>query len=314
MTLRIVCSADEAYLAPASAMLHSLYTFHPHADVTLFHGGDLSADGLSKVQQTAAQFGAEVRLLEVDRSRLERFPAGRFPPEIWTRVLLPELLDGDRILYIDVDTIVMDSLDPLWSTALDDAYFAAVANPIYRFMGDYPRVLLHIEDRRDSINSGVLLLNLALMRTTDTAQVIENYARAHPDNQCPDQDALSALFHNRHVRLAPRWNAQTTLFELPDSELPFTSAELDEARRNPAIVHFIGPFKPWHRLCTHPYQNEYFRHLAATPWPRPPIEGRTLLNSVLRHLPPDWINRGLRWEDAVRRGRRRLGTRRQPAI
>src|SRR5207253_2694079 len=118
-------------------------------------------------------------------------------------------------------------------------------------------------------------------------------------NPYPDQDALNALCSRRHVSLHPRWNAQTSLWDLPTHQLPFSPDEIRETRASPAIVHFIGPFKPWHYLCTHPYRARYFEHLAATPWPAAEVERRTVVNRALRHLPPDWRYRSLRARGSV---------------
>jgi lipopolysaccharide biosynthesis glycosyltransferase len=219
-------------------------------------------------------------------------------------VLLPELLpEAPKVLYLDADTLVVDALGALWHTELGDAPLAAVANPLYRFMDDHPRWRLGISDRRRYLNSGVLLMNLELMRREGTAAALLAYARDHPDNVYPDQDAISALFADRHVSLHPRWNAQTTLWDLRPGDLPFAPSEVEEARQDPAIVHFVGPFKPWHYLCTHPYRAEYFEHLQATPWAAPPLEGRTPVNAVLRRLSPVWVNRWYRARQALTRQR-----------
>ena len=75
---------------------------------------------------------------------------------------------------------------------------------------------------------------------------------------------MSALIPRRRVHLHPRWNAQSTLFELPLKRLPFTPQEVAEARTRPAVIHYIGPFKPWHYLCKHPLRGLYFEHLRQT--------------------------------------------------
>jgi lipopolysaccharide biosynthesis glycosyltransferase len=292
-------------------MLHSLAIAagNEHVDVALMHDEVLTTEGRSRVQDTVEAAGATIRFIAVPGERLDEFPSGRFPRAIWSRVLLPELLpEAEKVLYLDADTIILESPTPLWHTELADCYFAAVANPLYSFMDEWPRTALGIEEPRRYINSGVLLMNLELMRGGGFHQRLLDYARANPSNSCPDQDALSALFHDRHVSLHPRWNAQTTLWDLRLDELPFTATEVEEARTRPAIVHFIGPFKPWHYLCTHPYRDRYFEHLAATPWKAPQIEGRTMVNRVLRHLSPAGVNRYFRWKHALEtpRWRRRL--------
>lgn len=290
----VATAVTENFLGPASAMVHSASHAVGEASVgiVILHDGDLSADGRARVEASVAGGNATVQFLEVPAARLAAFPAPGFPRAIWARVLLPELLPGEaKVLYLDADTIVVESPAPLWATDLADRPLAAVANPLYGFMPDHPRWQLGIEDRRRYVNSGVLLMDLDAMRREDTASQLLAYAQAHPDHEWPDQDAISALFADRHVSLHPRWNAQTTLWDLRPDELPFSADEVEEARRAPAIVHFVGPFKPWHYLCTHPYRDAYFEHLAATPWAVPAVEGRTPVNAVLRRLSPVWIRR-----------------------
>jgi lipopolysaccharide biosynthesis glycosyltransferase len=302
----VACAATEEFLAPVSAMLRSLLvaTGSESVEVVLMHDETLSARGRLLVQETVDAGGGTLSFLAVPPRRLDEFPSGRFPSTIWARVLLPDLLpDADKVLYLDADTLVLQSPAPLWSTALGDSYLAAVANPLYSFMGDWPRTELGIEDPRRYINSGVLLMNLDLMRRDGCGERLLEYARRHPENSCPDQDALSVLLGRRHMPLHPKWNAQTTLWDLRIDELPFTRAEVHEARTGPAIVHFIGPFKPWHYLCTHPYRDRYFEYLAATPWPAPELQGRTTANRVLRHLSPVWVNRWFRGQQALERRR-----------
>jgi len=293
----VVCAANERFLAPVSAMLHSLLASvgDEAIDVVLLHDEPLSDEGRSRVEKTVAGGAGALRFVELPGSALDEYPSPRFARTIWARALLPDVLpDAGRALYLDADTIVVDSLGDLWQTELGDAPFAAVANPIYSFMDDRPRRALGINDPLRYINSGVLLMNLETLRQEKFGRRLFEYARGHPHNDYPDQDALSVVYGERHLALHPRWNAQTTLWDLSTDELPFTPAEIREARTRPAIVHFVGPFKPWHYLCTHPYRDRYFEHLAATPWEPPPIEGRTVVNSVLRHMSPVWINRWYR--------------------
>jgi lipopolysaccharide biosynthesis glycosyltransferase len=240
--------------------------------------------------------GSGLEFHRVHRERLADFPAGPFHQAAWCRVFLPELLTNlDKVVYLDSDLIVTDSLVPLWETDISGHLLAAVTNPLYPFMPDWPTQVLGLPDRRQYFNSGVLLMNLASMRTAGCTEELRRYARNHPDNRCPDQDALSALFHSWRLPLHPRWNVQTTLFDLPASLLPFSPAQVQEALEAPAVIHFIGPFKPWQYLCRHPLQQLYFDHLEQTPWPVRPLEGRTPVNVLLRPLPLIWQERLLRW-------------------
>jgi lipopolysaccharide biosynthesis glycosyltransferase len=214
--------------------------------------------------------------------------------------LLPAL---PRVLYLDADMIIVDDLGPLWDTDLNGKAFAAVSNPIYAFMRPWPRLDLGLDQPQDYLNSGVLLLDLERLRAEDGIGALRRYAGEHPHNLCPEQDALSAVLGQRWLHLHPRWNVQNTLFELPPRQLPFSAMEVSEALQHPAIIHFIGPFKPWHYLCTHPRRALYFEHLRRTPWPETPPQGVSLFNRLLRPLPLAAQHRVLQLQLAWRRWR-----------
>jgi len=211
---------------------------------------------------------------------------------------LPALLpDCERVLYLDSDLIATDDLAPLWKTPLADHLLGAVTNPIYPFMRPHFRLDLGIERAEDYFNSGVLLMNLERMRSEDLTSQVCSFARARPELGAPDQDALNVVCRDRWLRLHPRWNVQSTLFELMPAELPLAPEQVAEALAAPAVIHYIGPSKPWHYLCTHPRRSMYFAHARGTPWGEPPIVGRSIRNIVLRRLPLSWT---YRWATAER--------------
>jgi lipopolysaccharide biosynthesis glycosyltransferase len=205
---------------------------------------------------------------------------------MWYRVFLPELLpELDRVLYLDADTLVVDDPRPLWCTDLSDHLLAAVDNVLEpQFAGRAKEIGLEAGQRY--FNSGVLLLNLAVMREEGSTRRIVEFARTRP-LLWPDQDALNVVLGERRVALHPRWNCMNSMIVLPYARDVFPPEVLDEARRDPGIVHFEGPElgKPWHHLSKHPYRAAYMRHRAATPWPDVAIEGRTFVNRALRPLP-----------------------------
>ena len=302
--IEIACSADARYLPHVSAMLHSLLT-HTRSRplrVWLMHGRDLPEDGRERVAAVTRQFGAELQFLRVPDSMIEGFPTRKFHYSCWYRILLPELLPQlERILYLDCDVIVTDDLEPLWTMDLGGKLFAACTNPLFPAMYETVRETLGIQDFRDYLNSGVLLLDLPKMRAEGIAARLHAYAKTHPDNACPEQDALSVLTHGRWLSLHPRWNMQTTLYDLKPARLPYPEPVIREALARPAVVHFNGPFKPWQLLCKHRLKHLYFDHLRQTPWPEQPVEmtgwGYRLMQPlphsvqyrILMHVRPAWI-------------------------
>ncbi len=302
--IEIACSADARYLPHVSAMLHSLLTHTRQRPlrVWLMHGRDLPEDGRARVAAVTSEFGASLEFLRVPDKMAEGFPTRKFHYSCWYRIMLPELLPQlDRILYLDCDVIVTDDLAPLWSTDLGGKLFGAATNPLFPPIYKTVRETLGIKDFRDYLNSGVLLLDLAQMRAAGTLKQLHTYAMTHPDNSCPEQDALSVLTRGRWLSLHPRWNTQTTLYDLKPARLPYPEAVIKEALAKPAVVHFNGPFKPWQLLCKHPLKQLYFDHLRQTSWPEQPVEmtgwGYRLLQPfshsaqywILMHIRPLWI-------------------------
>jgi lipopolysaccharide biosynthesis glycosyltransferase len=307
--IEIACIADGAYLRHTGAMLHSALS-HCHGvpvRVLVLHGAPVSVEDRARLQQVAAEFDASIELLHLDAGRTAHFPSGYFPRSVWFRVLLPELLpDSDKVLYLDSDLIVIDDLRPLWEINLGDHLLAAVTNPMYPFMPPYPRLKLGIDNPRDYFNSGVLLMNLRQMRAERTTEKLSDFARTNAACSWPDQDAFNVVCRGRWLALHPRWNMQSTLFELRAEQLPLPPEQVAEALRAPAVIHFIGPFKPWQYLCHHPYRGTYFEHARQTPWGVPELEGRSLVNAFLRRLPLIWIERWWAAERFVQRQWRRV--------
>ena len=300
--LHLAFSTTGKYLPHTAAMLDSVLARNPDDNLVLhaLYGPDLTDEALAPLARWMHNRGARLERHRVSSTLLEGFPDRHFHASVWYRVLLPELLpQASRALYLDSDTIVLDRLRPLWESDLSAHLFAAVVNPLYPFMENWPVARLGLPSEREYPNSGVLLLNLDAMRAAQAVPRIRAYARARPENRFPEQDALAALFHGQCLFLHPRWNVQTTFFDLPPHQLPTPAAQVREAREHPAIVHFIGPFKPDHYLSRHPYGREYLRHRGNTPWPPGDAAGRTPINFLLRRLP-------LAWQHAYFVGRARL--------
>lgn len=284
--LEVACATDDAYAPHCATMLHSLLAHHEPSRlrVHVLHQAALSPDSRARLRQLVEGSGAALNWLEVSEPQLRGFPRTRFNVACWYRVLLPELLPGvPRVLYLDSDMIVRDDLRPLWCTDLQDRLFAAVVNPLYPFMPHRWR-LLGLAAPAEYLNSGVLLMDLDRMRGTNVVEHLRAYARAHPQNPWPEQDALAVVCRGQWLAVPPRWNAQNTVFDLRPQQLPYALEDAVQARQAPAIIHFIGPAKPWHYLCRHPLRHAYAEHRRRTPWPRLELEGRTWRNRLLRPL------------------------------
>jgi lipopolysaccharide biosynthesis glycosyltransferase len=284
----VALAADTAYIPHAATTLHSLLTSNDPTTVRahLLHPPDLSRKVITVMERMVTGSGGAIRFHQIGRADVQGLPSmGRISQVMWYRLLLPELLPIERVLYLDCDTLVVDDVSSLWTLDMGSQPIAAVTNVFPHDLIHRPGELGIPIDRY--FNSGVLLMDLDVWRRTDCAAAVVHLARHHPDRLVfPDQDALNIVLSEKRVPLHPRWNAQNSIFYFSWAEERFSAATIAEARSNPAIVHFEGPAqaKPWHRRSTHPYQPTYLEHRAHTPWPRVRLEGSGVRDRLRRRL------------------------------
>ncbi len=291
--LHVACAVDGAYDVHSAAMLHSVSEHAGELHVHYLHGQGFPQRSATLIADMLSFDGARVSFVEIAPEKVAELPViEMFTAAMWYRIFLPELLpDVARVLYLDVDTIVADSLEPLLQVELDGYYLAAVTNVFMPWHVHRPAELGLEADRY--FNSGVLLMNLDEMRRGDcTARLRECAVSRAEQLEWPDQDALNLVLGERRLALHPRWNYMNSMRTSACEEL-FGEA-CDEARAKPAIHHFEGPGlnKPWNYMYEGPGRELYRQHRRATPWPRVRLEDRTLTNVARRLLRPRASNSG----------------------
>ena len=296
VTIHVALATDTAYLPWCATTVRSCLDVVAAGElhVHLLHDQPVEPDKREHLAAMVRTAGGSVSWHLVAPERLEMLPSkgvalgGRTS---WIRVVLPEVLpDVDRVIYLDADVLVLDTLEPLWATDLTRVPIAAVANVVEP--DHHPHVRdLGLDPTGGYFNAGVLVMDLEAMRRDGTVGSLTDYVREHATRLAWfDQDALNVAFAGAWHHLHPRWNAQNSLrtWAAWASEV-FGPDARAEAVEHPAILHFEGPAvcKPWHLLCDHPFRDQYRRTLARTPWAAQPVEGVTPLNRIISRLPAD---------------------------
>ena len=185
--------------------------------------------------------------IRMDEELFAQFPTtDRYPPEIYYRLAAPLLLpEGlDRILYLDTDLVVINSLRELYETDFEGNYYVGCTHT-REFMTRLNRARLGASEDAAYINTGVLLMNLPVLRKVIRMEEICDFA----DRQklvLPDQDILSALYGDR-VKLVDtlRYNLSDRILTIYNAEHTRHPIDLDWVRQNGVIVHYCGRNKPW---------------------------------------------------------------------
>ncbi len=266
----VAFATDSAYLpwATVAATSFAQHYSGAHLDVHLLVDDGVDERGLERVRSAVddvSQGRATVVTHDVGTAtELEGLPTvGRFGTVVWRRLLLPDLVrDGDRVLYLDADTLTVADPLPLLEADLQGQPIGAVVNVSETSHWDR-LTALGLLDPASAFNSGVLLMDLDSIgrdelpgRARDVAAVLSGRV------VWPDQEVLNVLFAGRWAQLDVAFNSQASLIEWPTLAATFVTEERRAAAvAKPVIVHFEGPddCKPWHPLSQHPHADAHRR-------------------------------------------------------
>lgn len=175
----------------------------------------------------------------------------------YLRLALPTLLpEVDRILYLDADVLVRESLLPLWEVPLKGQILAAVKGAVnlsekWQWNSERPYWHLLSEMKGGYINAGVTLLNLAEVRKRGLQKRWNELAGERLYYQ--DQDILNITCQKAIAYLPPKYNRLAYLSAEDYGQFAmegiFTQEECTQAQEHPAIIHYAGD-KPWKRYDT----------------------------------------------------------------
>ena len=175
--------------------------------------------------------------------------------ETWYRLYLPYILNEyEKIIYLDCDLIVNDSLVELYKTDIDKYLVAGTRDlPLIGLYCDnhfaqYFNEELQLKNPLNYIQAGVLILNLEQLREQYTIEDILKIA-LQKEYQWLDQDVINILVNDKVLILDQKWNVEVNRANIRIDQIKKCPSkmylEYMQARNNPAIIHFSGEQKPW---------------------------------------------------------------------
>ena len=112
------------------------------------------------------------------------------------RLLLPRLLQEERCIYLDSDTVICTDLQKLFDMEMGETYLAGVKAPGYILhSSETSRKQALLPNMQQYINAGVLLMNLDQMRKDC---VVEKFLRLIPlKMESQDQDIINSVCYDK---------------------------------------------------------------------------------------------------------------------
>lgn len=253
----ICLAADKNYLQPLAVTMASILKNKAASDDIRFYilENTFSDSDRQLLSQLKSIADFEIEYINVQDKVLNLFPLkkkDRVSIETYFRLLIPELIPHeDRIIYLDCDIIVQNSLAKLYSIDPGEGYIMGVRD---------------IDSRRHAkrlhtpryINAGVLLMNSKKMREGRIIEKFIDYITVHQNNiEMHDQDVIAAVLKD-HIRYIPdTWNGQV-------ARLPVRQ-ELSRLH-HAAVLHYISHRKPWLPNKRSIMASIYFNYLRLTPF------------------------------------------------
>ena len=213
----------------------------------------------------------------------------------FSRLFLQDILPSDieMVLYLDSDTLVLDNLDELFSSDMDN-----LVSGVVDVMANITKSLYRGHKKSTPfINSGVLLINLKRWREIDFAgRAIDLIKEYRDKNYLHDQNIINIICGDDISLMSPKFNTMSEFFYVEysknlkmnkyfDSINQFYSIdEVDDALKHPVVVHFLSRVwdRPWisqSGIFKHnpknPFNRCYHYYKSISPWCGEEIEKNT---------------------------------------
>lgn len=245
--MKIVYACDDNYASLTAISAVSLLRHNNCAEIILI-GCKLKQESVNIVKKRVESNGGKFTYVDVTAKIEELRSIGTssyVSYAVYSRIFIAELLPDThgKVLYLDCDTLVVDSIADVFKTSIYGAPLALApdaTHPAYK-------KVISLPPDKPYYNTGVALIDLDEWRKRKcTERLMEEIRNPHGKNPLGDQDIIVRVLNDEIVELDRKWN--------------FLSQYILYARKEkPAIYHFSGNTlgRPWFTTSKHPLRKLY---------------------------------------------------------
>jgi len=262
-TISIVSVCDNHYAILLVALIKSIEVNHHTSENIDFYvvSDKISPQIKSRIDKSINKSIINIIWLEMEACIPKQFelPTDKtsYPVKIYMKLFIPYFMPQhlEKIIFLDVDMIMLEDVSTLWHIDLGDKIVAVVQDQFVKVMGNWGGVrnyeAFNLTADTKYFNTGLLVFNTKKWLELDlTTQVI----KCTNDNRefvvFGDQYAINAILANQWKELDQSWNR----FAYSEEERPFN-------------IHFTGR-KPFYKTYefNEKYQKIFLGYLALTEW------------------------------------------------
>ena len=229
MRKSIVLAADNAYLIPLETTIKSVLYHNRDVDFYILNS-DIAPEWFKLLGRKMEIVNSTIHNVHLNKELFEGYKTG---PHLnyasYFRFFATEVVDSDRVLYLDSDILVTRDLNSLFKIDFKGHYIGAV-DDVYAYEG-----------RKSGFNSGVLLMDVAKWKEHSIVNsLLELAAEKNQAVHLGDQSILNSYFEDNWLALDKTYNY---MVGVDTFRLDQECERLDD--NPPAIVHFASHDKPW---------------------------------------------------------------------
>lgn len=246
--MNLLFSIDDRFWRQMLTVLNSIRLNSQSCQIDVYVIQSQKLAHTKEIKQICELWGMHYHPIVIKDEEFDQAPVtDRYPKTIYYRLLAHQYLPKQlhRILYLDADVLCINDVGSLYDTDLDGyLYASAIHTGLTGTTEVINKIRLQNFDADGYYNSGVLLINLDLIRQRVHAEDIYEYIREHV-LLLPDQDVLNALY-GKDIKTVPDqlYNFDARKGQTYET-ISFGEWTLDWVIKHTVILHYCGRHKPW---------------------------------------------------------------------
>lgn len=290
MNINVMYAADDGYAEIAGVSIESfLDNNRDFENITIFFIEDgISEENKNKLRKTVEKYGRKI--VFITKLNIREFIGTdlhtlRWSDSAYSRLYLDEFFrdhpEIHKLLYLDCDTLILDSLCELWKEDITDYLGAAVLE----CMSNMHKKIIGAKSTDNYINTGMILFNVDKWKEEKISKVCTEFIKKYKGKtEYVDQGVINGTVVNRFKIVNPRYNLTALSWDFTYEEMQvyrkpdhgYSKEQWEDAVDNPAIIHFTTSFlsiRPWYENSNTPYSRMWDMYHELGEWKGFPKRG-----------------------------------------
>lgn len=283
--MNILLSTDNNYVMPTGVLMHSIGENNKvNIDYYVMVNSDFDLNNKKILTDIAAKYCSNVTYYTINEEMTKILPFEKegMPSHVsvatYFRLFVTQFLPEsvDRILYLDGDMIVRDSLAPLYNSNIEESPVVVAHDMDERIHLKTGR--LTYEEQYGYFNAGMMLINVKYWRDNHCLQLFMNFIKENGNRIVfHDQDVLNCVFAKTKKWTSVTYNFQNGFIHKKGALHCPDGIDVRNCMHNPCIIHYTTSEKPWFEECMHPFKGEWLKYKAISQWAKEPLQTKKVV-------------------------------------